>query len=86
MQVLGGKNIQKCSSSKLGDFAKVCLPVHLILVGAVAPHRYVRIAKRNGLVAKWNDIWKYYFVASLIVDMKSFIRLSARIDGKYGPF
>ena len=31
-------------------------------------------------------MWKYYFIASLIVDMKSFIRLFARIDRKYGPF
>ena len=31
-------------------------------------------------------LWKYYFVASLIVDMKSFIRLFARIDCKYGLF
>ena len=30
--------------------------------------------------------WKYYFVGSLIVDMKSFIRLSARVNRKYGPF
>ena len=30
--------------------------------------------------------WKHCFVASLIVDMKSFIRLFARIDRKYGPF
>ena len=31
-------------------------------------------------------LWKYYFVASLIVDMKAFIHLFARIDRKYGPF
>ena len=31
-------------------------------------------------------LWKYYFVASLIFDMKSFIRLFARIDRKYGSF
>ena len=30
-------------------------------------------------------LWKYYFVASLIVGMKSFIHLFARIDRKYGP-
>ena len=30
--------------------------------------------------------WIYYFVAGLIVDMKSLIRLFARIDRKYGPF
>ena len=27
--------------------------------------------------------WKYYFVASLIVDSKSFIRLFARIDRNF---
>ena len=42
-------------------------------------------AKRNRLVAKRNDVWKYYFVASLIVNMKSFIRLFSRINRKYGP-
>ena len=42
--------------------------------------------KRNRLVAKHNDIWKYYLVASLIVDMKSFICLFATIDRKYGSF
>ena len=31
-------------------------------------------------------MWKYYFKASLIVDMKSFIHLFATIDRKYGPF
>ena len=31
-------------------------------------------------------LWKYYFVASLIVGMKSVIRLFARIDRKCGPF
>ena len=31
-------------------------------------------------------MWKYYFVASLMVVMKSFIRLFARIDRKYAPF
>ena len=30
-------------------------------------------------------LWKYYFMASLIVDMKSFIRLFATINRKYGP-
>ena len=30
--------------------------------------------------------WKYYLVASLTVDMKSFILLFARIDRKYGLF
>ena len=29
-------------------------------------------------------LWKYYFMASLIVDMKSFICLFGRIDRKYG--
>ena len=29
-------------------------------------------------------LWKYYFVASLLVHMKSFIRLFARINRKYG--
>ena len=29
------------------------------------------LPKRNGLVAKRNDIWKYYFVATLIVNTKS---------------
>ena len=41
---------------------------------------YGLVAKRN--VISGND----YFLASLIVDMKSFIRLYARIDSKYGPF
>ena len=45
------------------------------------------LPKRNGLVAKRNyNLWKYYFKASLIVDMKSFIRLFARIYRNYGPF
>ena len=42
--------------------------------------------KIDKLTAKRNDIWKYYFKAILIVDMKSFIRLFGRIDRKYGPF
>ena len=46
------------------------------------------LPKRNELVAKRNDICGnvIYFLASLIVDMKSFIRVFARIDRKYGPF
>ena len=44
-------------------------------------------AKRNRLVANRNYIfWKYYFVSSLLANMKSFIRLFARINRKYGPF
>ena len=47
------------------------------------------LAKRDRLVAKqrcrWIR-WKYYYVAILIVDRKSFIRLFARIDCKYGSF
>ena len=31
-------------------------------------------------------LWRYYFVASLIFDIKAIIRLFARIDRKYRPF
>ena len=45
------------------------------------------LPKRNGLVAKRNVICgNDYFLASLIVDMKSFIRLFARINLKYDPY
>ena len=47
------------------------------------------LPKRNGLVTSSETeryLGKYYFMASLIVDMKSFIRLFARIGRKYGPF
>ena len=55
-------------------------------------HGYVRIANRSGITkTEWISseteryLWKYYFVASLIVDM-SFILLFARISSKYGLF
>ena len=43
------------------------------------------LPKRNGLVLKRNDIVEI-LLAILIVDMKLFIRLFARIDCKYGSF
>ena len=62
----------------------------------IRPIGYVRIANRSGTVGitetEWISSeserypWKYYLMDSVTVDMKSFIRLFARIDRKYGPF